>query len=100
MSVGSLLILFVIVGLLFAVRLPGNTLRRLALAYALGLTLALGGCFGALAWVGAETSGNKNLFHAVNPYVWSGSFVAGLVILVVNTVRAIRLRSRDDGASE
>ena len=93
MPIDILIIGFIVVGVIFAFRLRGDDARRVAKMYGLAVLLSLGGCVGSLAWLGAETSGNSNPLDGVNPYIWAGLFVAGVVVAVVNSITVIRMRS-------
>ena len=94
MAYGTILLLLVIIGLAMTFRVEQPRRRGLWWSWLLAALLAGGGCAGALGWVGAETSGRDNLFHMVNPLVWTGLFVAGAVMLVMNAVRVFSDASR------
>ena len=89
MARSLILLVFVIAGLALTFRFHGRKRRRLLWTWLVGVLLAGGGCVGALGWLGAETSGRANLFHAVPPILWSGLFVAGAVIIVLNTLHVL-----------
>lgn len=92
MSLYFPLILLMLVGLVLLPSLQGRHARVLKQIFLVGLISTLGGCVGVLGWLGAETSGQDNLFHGVNPYVWSGLFSLGGLLLLVAAVGAIILR--------
>ena len=94
MSLHILVGALAVVGMCLALGLRGHGAKRVARMYGLGIILSLGGCVGTLGWLGAETSGRNNLFHEVNPLVWSGLFFAGIVILVVTSIIVIAMRFR------
>jgi hypothetical protein len=99
MSLATLLLALIGVTTLLAFGVRGNARRRVAIAYGLGLSLSLGGCGGALAWLGAETSGSKNVFHRVDPQLWTALFAAGIAVLVGTSVTVFFLRARQPGTA-
>lgn len=94
MGLEILVLIFIIMGVLYSLSLRGRAARVARNWYIVGLCLALGGCFGALSWLGGETSGSRNFANSINPYIWTGIFLVGLGIIVANSLRVIYLRSQ------
>ncbi|MEM7026799.1 MAG: hypothetical protein AAF410_01065 [Pseudomonadota bacterium] len=92
MSIGFIIIKLLLLGSIFLFKQQGKVVKYIKWIYLFGILASLGGCFGALAWLGAETSGNSNLFHEINPYIWSAILVTGLCIMFVATVIGIAYR--------
>lgn len=91
----ELLALFlIIIGIFLSFKLRGQAARTARNWYAIGLALFLGGCFGSIAWLDAETSGGNNFANAINPFIWAGLLIAGVLVTVVNSVQVIRARAR------
>ena len=82
MPLELLLVVLIIAGIVAAIRLPGPNGRRARKTLLIGLVLSLGGCGGALGWLGAETSGRSSLFSDVNPYLFTGVFLVGVAMMV------------------
>ena len=99
MSIFFPILIVVLIGLGILLRLKHRAARPLKLVSVVGLVGTVGGCVGALGWLGAETSGQGNIFHAVNPYLWSTLFGIGAALLLGVAVAAIALRIAQ-GASD
>ncbi|GAB5499937.1 MAG: hypothetical protein PsegKO_22480 [Pseudohongiellaceae bacterium] len=89
-----LALILIIIGVSLSFKLRGQAARTARKWYAIGLALFLGGCFGSVAWLGAETSGNSSFANGVNPFFWAGLLIAGVLVIVVNSVQVIRVRAR------
>lgn len=89
-----LALILIIMGIFLSFKLRGPAARRARKWYAIGLALFLGGCFGSVAWLGAETSGSNNFANAINPFIWAGMLLAGVLVTVVNSVQVIRVRAQ------
>ncbi|MFM1895323.1 MAG: hypothetical protein RLZZ385_397 [Pseudomonadota bacterium] len=94
MSIAILILLLILAGIVLNFGLRGPALKRALRLYGVGGVLALGGCFASLAALDAETSGNGNMFNAVNPYIWPALFMFGVAVLAVNAVLIIRDRKK------
>jgi len=93
-AVEILVLVFIAMGVLLSFSLTGPAARAARKWYIIGLCTALGGCLGALSWLGAETSGSNNFANSINPFIWTGIFLLGLGIIVANSLRVILLRSQ------
>ncbi|MFN3164113.1 MAG: hypothetical protein ACE37N_11695 [Pseudohongiellaceae bacterium] len=87
------LILF-IVGVSMTFKLRGKAARTARKWYAIGLVLFLGGCFGSVASLSGETTGNSNFASVINPFIWVGLLLVGVLVLLINSVNVIRARER------
>lgn len=96
MGLEFIAVILILVALPLSFRLRGAAARRARKAYAIGLVLILGGCVGSLAWLDAETSGSSNVFHALNPFIYAGMFIAGFLLLAVNSVMVISSRAEQN----
>lgn len=99
MSIGFITFILILVGSVLLFKQQGRVVRHIKMIFVTGVMLALGGCIGALSWLGAETSGNSNIFHHVNPYIWTAIFVFGICILIVATIIGIAFRDNKDEES-
>jgi len=94
MSILFPMLLLILAGIVLTFRLRGPVLKRALRLYGIGGVLTLGGCFASLAALDAETSGNGNIFNAVNPYIWPALAMFGMVVLAVNAIIIIRDRKK------
>lgn len=92
MSIYVPILIVVLVGLAVMVGLKGRAARHLKQVFVAGLLTALGGCVGVLGWLGAETSGQGNIFHGVDPDIWVSLFSLGAALVLGAAVAAIALR--------
>ena len=92
MAIELLLVVVIFIGVFFSFKLRGAALKNALKLYLTGTILILGGCLGSVGWLDAETSGNSNLFTAVNPFIWAGMVIVGFVVLVYNAVKIINRR--------
>ena len=84
-----------LLGLVALFSLKGGGARRVKMMFGYGLILSLGGCVGALGWLGVETSGHRNIFHAAHPLIWVGCFGIGVAVLLVASFSAMSLRAQE-----
>jgi len=94
MMLELLALIVIVIGIFLSFRLRGKAARTARKWYAIGLALFLGGCFGSLAWLDAETSGSGNFATSINPFIFAGLVIAGILITVINSVQVIRARAR------
>lgn len=92
MAIEFLLVIVIIVGVFLTFKLRGKALKNALKLYLTGGILIMGGCLGSLGWLDAETSGNSNFFTSVNPFIWAGMFIFGIVVLGYNAVKIINDR--------
>ena len=94
MMLELLALILIVIGIFLSFKLRGKAARSARKWYAIGLAMSLGGCVGSLAALGAETSGTNNFANSINPFIWLGLLLAGMLVLVVNSVRVIQVRAR------
>ena len=94
MAVELLVLVVIAIGLFFSFTLKGAEARAARKWYLIGICVALGGCLGSLGWLSGETSGNGNFATSINPFIWAGLLLLGTGIVFVNSLRVIKLRSR------
>jgi len=95
MPLHFIIIPLIIMGIIALFGLKGLNAKRMRKMFVAGVFLSLGGCVGALGWLGAETSGHRNMFHGVHPLVWVVLFGLGVVVLVVASYMTLSLRAQD-----
>lgn len=86
-------VVLIIIGIGMSFKLKGAAARSARKWFAIGIALFLGGCYGTFSWLDAETSGVGNFANSINPFFWAGMFVAGFLVMAVNSVQVIRARS-------
>ncbi len=92
MGLEFLAFIVILLGIALSFTLKGNAARRARKGYAIGLALLLGGCFGTLSWLDAETSGQANFAVSIHPFIWAGLFVAGVIVMFANSLQVLRAR--------
>lgn len=93
MGLEFLALIVIIIGFGLSFKLKGKAARSARKWFAIGVALMLGGCLGSLSWLGAETRGSSNFATAVNPFIWAGMFVIGLLVMFINSLQVIKARA-------
>lgn len=98
MGLELFLLPLIVVGAVVAFRLRGAAGRRARKMLLFGFVASLGGCVASLSWLGAETSGRSNAVSEINPYLFLGLFVIGVLVMAAGAIVALTGRSEQKAA--